>query len=128
MPKLKFLLVVSVVLGAIAFAGERPTGQIVSTGAAVTNLTTAVPFSLPISAPVMLQAPDAGVWYAIDGRATCNPGFPQVLLPAGGSIDTSVGKRNDAGVNNTVGRIVACCEAGSTACVLNVFALEGTEP
>lgn len=117
-----------------AWAGERAIGQLAITDAGtVNNLSTATKFGMTVGGGYMLQAPDAGVWFAVDGRATCNPGFPCVLLPAGASIDTSAAKRLDGGINfadagTATGLAAMCCESGVAACVLNVFSLDGTEP
>lgn len=108
-----------------AAAGEKPLCQLVVTDAgSVSNTTTAAPCTLGRNLRVTLQSPDAGVWVSVDGRTTCEAGYPCFLMPAGAFLDDTVRDPEDGG---TTGRVALRCQTGSTACSLSIFKREGTE-
>ena len=108
-----------------AEAGEKERGQIaVLDGGSATNLSTAVSFALSSNKKVAMQAPDAGVWFSVEGLASCPANYPCVYLPPPSMISDTPKARLDGGVGAL---ITIHCEGTSAACILNVFDLDGNE-
>lgn len=111
------LLAAAVLSSRPAIAGEQPLVNLLVTDAGSASATV---FGRP---KVEFQAPDAGAWISVDGRAVCNPGYPCILLPAGALLTTTVKQTLDGGL----GRVTATCLSGQNNCAISVFTLEGNE-
>lgn len=72
---------------------------------------------------VEIQCPDAGAWIAVDGRTTCNPGYPCILMAPGALLPTVAQQPEDGGRS----RVTAACLSGVTACACSVWSLQGNE-